>query len=62
MSKINKMGSRKLIAFAAACGMLALGTIDAQTWLVVACVYIGGQSAVDVFAAYKAPPPPDDEP
>lgn len=53
MNYLNKLASRKLIAFATACGLLASAMIDAQTWLAVACVYIGGQAAVDAAAAFR---------
>jgi len=50
---IAKLTSRKLWAWAGACGLLLAGTIDQQTWLVVTAAYMGGQALADAARYWK---------
>lgn len=52
-SLLARMGSRKLLAFAVASALLALGLIDQGTWLAVACTYVGGQAVADAARYWR---------
>lgn len=45
--------SRKLLVFMIATGLLIWSSLDPDTWAMVAAMYIGGQSAIDVAKVWK---------
>ena len=45
--------SRKLLVFLTATGLMTLSSLDSETWGLIAIVYIGGQSVVDMMKAYR---------
>jgi hypothetical protein len=45
---LNKWISRKLIAFLIASIALLGSKIDGDNWVVITCIYIGSQTAVDI--------------
>jgi len=45
--------SRKLLVFLTATGLMTYSTLDSETWGLIAIVYIGGQSVVDMMKAYR---------
>jgi hypothetical protein len=45
--------SRKLLVFLTATGLMTYSTLDSETWGLIAIVYIGGQSVVDMMTAYR---------
>ena len=49
----EKLVSRKLLVFLTATGLLAYQGLDADTWGMIAIIYIGGQSAIDAVKAWK---------
>ena len=50
----EKVISRKLLVFAVATGLLYWGVgLDAETWGMIAIVYVGGQSVIDTVKVYK---------
>ena len=44
--------SRKLLVFLTATGLMTFSSLDSETWGLIAIVYIGGQSVVDMMKAY----------
>ena len=48
-----KVISRKLLVFVAATGLLIWSTLDPETWAMIAVIYIGGQSVIDVAKVWK---------
>ncbi len=50
---LEKAISRKLLVFLTATGLMACSTLDSETWGLIAVVYIGGQSVVDMMKAYR---------
>jgi hypothetical protein len=49
----EKMVSRKLLVFIVATCLLAWSTLDPESWSMIALIYIGGQSAVDIAKIWK---------
>ncbi len=49
---LHKVVSRKLIVFVTATALMWYG-LDPQTWGMIAMMYIGGQSAIDMVNAWK---------
>ena len=50
---MRKIASRKLLVFVlATIGVLA-HLLTEQTWLIIACVYIGSQAAIDATAHFN---------
>ena len=45
--------TRKLLVFLTATGLMTYSTLDSETWGLIAIVYIGGQSVVDMMKAYR---------
>ena len=45
--------SRKLLVFLTATGLMTFSNLDSETWGLIAIVYIGGQSVVDMMNAYR---------
>ena len=51
MDKIwNMIGGRKFLAWMVTTGMHIADVVDAQNWMVITLVYIGGQTAIDALA------------
>ena len=48
-----KVVSRKLLVFLAATGLMIWSTLDPDTWAMIAAMYIGGQSVIDVAKVWK---------
>ena len=51
--KQEKIISRKLLVFATATALLVYSGLDAETWGMIAMMYIGGQSAIDFAKIWK---------
>ena len=49
----EKVISRKLLVFATATALLVYAGLDADTWVMIAMMYIGGQSAIDFAKIWK---------
>ena len=49
----EKMISRKLLVFITATALLTWSTLDPESWAMIALIYIGGQSAVDIAKVWK---------
>jgi hypothetical protein len=49
----QKVISRKLLVFIAATCLLIWSTLDPETWAMIAAMYIGGQSVIDVAKVWK---------
>ena len=49
----EKAVSRKLLVFIVATCLLAWSTLDPESWSMIALIYIGGQSAVDIAKVWK---------
>lgn len=49
----EKMVSRKLLVFIVSTVLLSFSTLDPETWGMIALIYIGGQSAVDIAKIWK---------
>ena len=50
---LNKLVSRKLLVFLTATGLSLAGSLDSDTWGMVAIAYIGAQGVVDVAKMWK---------
>ena len=50
---LAKAVSRKLLVFACATGLLIWSSLDPDTWAMIAAMYIGGQSVIDVAKVWK---------
>ena len=50
---MGKFVSRKLLVFSTATTLLALSELDAETWGLIAIIYVGGQSVIDAVKTYK---------
>lgn len=49
----DKIISRKLLVFACATGLLIWSSLDPDTWAMIAAMYIGGQSVIDIAKVWK---------
>jgi len=49
----QKVVSRKLLVFIAATCLMIWSTLDPETWAMIATMYIGGQSVIDVAKVWK---------
>jgi hypothetical protein len=49
----NKVISRKLLVFLCATGLLIWSSLDPDTWAMIAAMYIGGQSVIDIAKVWK---------
>ena len=49
----EKIVSRKLLVFGTATALLIYAGLDADIWGMIAMMYIGGQSAIDMVNAWK---------
>ena len=50
---LSKAISRKLLVFTAATCLLLWSSLDPETWAMIATMYIGGQSVIDVAKVWK---------
>lgn len=50
---LGKFVSRKLLVFTTATALLYLSELDADTWGLIAVIYVGGQSVIDAVKTYK---------
>jgi hypothetical protein len=50
---LGKFVSRKLLVFSTATALLYLSELDADTWGLIAVIYVGGQSVIDAVKTYK---------
>ena len=50
---LAKAVSRKLLVFTAATCLLLWSSLDPDTWAMIATMYIGGQSVIDVAKVLK---------
>lgn len=50
---LNKLISRKLMAWGTATGLLLFADLASGDWVIITCVYIGGQTVVDTVARLK---------
>ena len=49
----EKVVSRKLLVFIAATALMIWSTLDPDTWAMIAAMYIGGQSVIDIAKVWK---------
>ena len=49
----TKVISRKLLVFIAATSLMIWSTLDPDTWAMIAAMYIGGQSVIDIAKVWK---------
>ena len=50
---LEKLVSRKLLAWATATILLLFADLASGDWVMITCVYIGGQTVVDTVARLK---------
>ena len=50
---LNKLISRKLLAWTTATALLAFADLESADWVIITCVYIGGQTVIDAVAKLK---------
>jgi hypothetical protein len=50
---LEKLISRKLLAWGTATGLLLFADLTSADWVMITCVYIGGQTVVDTVARLK---------
>jgi len=50
---LQKLVSRKLLAWATATGLLMFADLTSGDWVIITCVYIGGQTVVDTVARLR---------
>ena len=50
---LEKVVSRKLLAWATATSLLLFADLASSDWVIITCVYIGGQTVVDTVARLK---------
>lgn len=53
---LDKVVSRKLLAWATACALLFAGSLDSEQWGMVTIVYIGSQAATDIMERFRFGP------
>lgn len=58
---LDKLASRKLVTFALASFFLSQGTLTADNWTLLACIYIGAQGAIDFYQVSKGMRPQESE-
>ena len=49
----SKVVSRKLLVFLCATGLMIWSSLDPDTWAMIAAMYIGGQSVIDIAKVWK---------
>ena len=50
---LEKLVSRKLMAWATATGLLLFADLTSSDWVIITTVYIGGQTFIDAVAKLK---------
>lgn len=50
---LQKLISRKLLAWATATSLLMFSDLTSGDWVIITCVYIGGQTVIDAVAKLK---------
>jgi len=50
---LEKLVSRKLLAWTTATALLMFAGLTSSDWVIITCVYIGGQTVVDTVARLK---------
>jgi hypothetical protein len=50
---MGRMISRKFFVFLTATGLLGYNLLDADTWGMIAMIYIGGQTVIDAAISWK---------
>ncbi len=50
---LEKMVSRKLLAWSTATSLLLFADLASSDWVIITCVYIGGQTVIDAVAKLK---------
>ena len=50
---LEKAISRKLLVFGVATALMIWSTLDPDTWGLIAMMYIGGQSAIDLAKTWR---------
>ena len=50
---LSKAISRKLFVFLVATGLLVWADLDPDTWGLIAMIYVGGQSVIDMVKVWK---------
>jgi len=50
---LNKLISRKLMAWGTATCLLMFADLASSDWVIITCVYIGGQTVVDTVARLR---------
>ena len=50
---MGRLISRKFFVFLTATGLLGYNYLDADTWGMIAMIYIGGQSVIDAAIAWR---------
>ena len=50
---MQKLVSRKLLAWATATALLMFADLASGDWVIITCVYIGGQTVVDTVARLR---------
>jgi len=50
---LQKLISRKLLAWATATSLLLFADLTSSDWVIITCVYIGGQTVIDAVARLK---------
>jgi len=56
---IERFISRKFLAWLAATGLCAYGTVTSDNWTAVTLAYIGSQALVDLAVKWKHGPTPE---
>jgi hypothetical protein len=50
---LQKLISRKLLAWTTATSLLMFSDLASGDWVIITCVYIGGQTVIDAVAKLK---------
>jgi len=50
---LDKIVSRKLLAWATATGLLMFSDLQSADWVIITTVYIGGQTVIDAVTKLK---------
>ena len=50
---LSKVISRKLFVFLVATGLLVWADLDPDTWGLIAMIYVGGQSVIDMVKVWR---------
>ena len=50
---VQKLTSRKLLVWLTATGLMAWGGLESADWVIIAGLYLGGQSVIDAIVKLK---------